>query len=205
MANHATRDCRGCTGRIVASGLVVLRRSNHETSRSGHRFWRHRRARSARSHGAAAFRTRRDRCLAPSVGTERYVVDLARQSLLAKARQRPDHVKRVMQKIRQEGLAQTVTQVRGKLDEPMPLGYSASGTVIACGREVQSIKPGDRVAVAAPHASIVTIGQNLCAVVPPGRLTSRARRTRASPRSRCRACGWRSSRSANGSSSSASA
>src|SRR5687768_4621310 len=62
-----------------------------------------------------------------SVGTERYVVELARQSLLAKARQRPDHVKRVIQKIRQEGLAQTVTQVRGKLEEPMPLGYSASG------------------------------------------------------------------------------
>ena len=103
-----------------------------------------------------------------SAGTERYVVDLARKNLVQKALARPDHVARVLQKIRQEGLAQTVTQVRAKLDEPMPLGYSASGTVIACGRAVQSLKPGDRVAAAAPHASAVTIGERLCARIPNG-------------------------------------
>lgn len=103
-----------------------------------------------------------------SAGTERYVVDLARKNLVQKALARPDHVARVLQKIRQEGLAQTVTQVRAKLDEPMPLGYSASGTVIACGRAVQSLKPGDRVAAAAPHASAVTVGERLCARIPDG-------------------------------------
>jgi predicted dehydrogenase/threonine dehydrogenase-like Zn-dependent dehydrogenase len=101
-----------------------------------------------------------------SAGTERYVVDLARKNLFQKARARPDHVARVVQKIRQEGLAQSITQMRAKLDEPMSLGYSASGTVLACGPAVQSIKPGDRVAAAAPHAGIVGIGQNLCAVIP---------------------------------------
>jgi predicted dehydrogenase/threonine dehydrogenase-like Zn-dependent dehydrogenase len=103
-----------------------------------------------------------------SAGTERYVVDLARKSLLEKARARPDHVRRVLEKVRQEGLWQTLTQVRAKLDEPMPLGYSTSGTVLACGRAVQTLKPGDRVAAAAPHASLVSIGHNLCARIPDG-------------------------------------
>jgi predicted dehydrogenase/threonine dehydrogenase-like Zn-dependent dehydrogenase len=103
-----------------------------------------------------------------SAGTERYVVDLARKNLVQKALARPDHVARVLQKIRQEGLAQTATQLRAKLDEPMALGYSASGVVIACGRLVQSLKPGDRVAAAAPHASAITIGERLCARIPDG-------------------------------------
>jgi predicted dehydrogenase len=103
-----------------------------------------------------------------SAGTERYVVDLAKKSLLAKARERPDHVRRVVQKLRQEGLLQTYTQVRAKLEEPMPLGYSTAGIVIACGRGIQEFKPGDRVAAAAPHAGVVAVGRNLCARIPDG-------------------------------------
>ena len=64
-----------------------------------------------------------------SAGTERYVVELARKSLLAKARARPDHVRRVLQKIKAEGLLPTARQVLAKLDEPMPLGYSSAGKV----------------------------------------------------------------------------
>src|SRR5436190_10074301 len=103
-----------------------------------------------------------------SAGTERYVVDLARKNILQKAMARPDDVKRVFQKIRQEGLAQTVSQVRAKLDEGMPLGYSASGVIQTAGRDVQEFKPGDRVAVAAPHASLVTVAPTLCAAIPDG-------------------------------------
>ncbi len=109
-----------------------------------------------------------------SAGTERYVVDLARKNLLQKARARPDHVRRVLEKVRQEGLGATITQVKAKLDEPLPLGYSACGTVLACGRTVQALKPGDRVAAAAPHASIVSVGANLCARVPDGVSSDRA-------------------------------
>ncbi|MEZ4393395.1 MAG: hypothetical protein R3A48_20095 [Polyangiales bacterium] len=57
-----------------------------------------------------------------SAGTERYVVELARKSLIGKARERPDHVRRVLQKIKQEGLLMTAQQVQAKLDEPMPRG-----------------------------------------------------------------------------------
>ncbi len=103
-----------------------------------------------------------------SAGTERYVVELARKSLLAKARERPDHVRRVLQKIRQEGLFETARQVRAKLDEPMPLGYSSAGIVLATGDGVTRFKAGDRVAAAAPHASIVLVGENLCAHIPDG-------------------------------------
>ena len=101
-----------------------------------------------------------------SAGTERYVVELAKKSLLGKARERPDQVRRVLQKLKHEGLLSVATQVRAKLDEPMPLGYSAAGVVLACGSGVQEFKPGDRVAAVAPHAEVVAVGRNLCAPVP---------------------------------------
>jgi predicted dehydrogenase len=103
-----------------------------------------------------------------SAGTERYIVDLARKNLVGKARQRPDHVRRVLQKVKQEGLTPTISQVFAKLDEPMPLGYSSAGFVIECGRGVQEFKPGDRVAAAGPHAGVISIGRNLCARIPDG-------------------------------------
>jgi predicted dehydrogenase len=103
-----------------------------------------------------------------SAGTERYVVELAKKSLLGKARQRPDQVRRVLQKVKEEGLLSTMQQVKAKLDEPMPLGYSTAGFVLECGRGVSELKPGDRVATAGPHAEVVSIGKNLCARVPEG-------------------------------------
>ncbi len=103
-----------------------------------------------------------------SAGTERYVVELARKSLIGKALDRPDHVRRVLQKIKQEGLLATLGQVRAKLDEPMPLGYSAAGVVLECGRGVQEFKPGDRVATTGPHAEIVAVGRTQCARIPDG-------------------------------------
>lgn len=107
-------------------------------------------------------------CSLVSAGTERYVVELAKKSLLGKARERPDHVKRVLQKMKQEGLVTTAQQVFAKLDEPMPLGYSSAGVVLECGRGVSDLKPGDRVAIAAPHAGVVVAGHNLCAKIPEG-------------------------------------
>lgn len=105
-------------------------------------------------------------CSAISAGTERYVVDLARKSLLGKARERPADVKRVLQKMKQEGIRTTLTQVQAKLNDPMPLGYSASGIVLACGAGVEEFKPGDRVAAVAPHAAVASVGRNHCARMP---------------------------------------
>lgn len=105
-------------------------------------------------------------CSLVSAGTEKMVMDLARKSLLGKARERPDQVRRVLEKIRNEGLFNTLRQVREKLDSPMSMGYSSAGVVLACGRGVQEFKPGDRVASNGPHAEVVSVSRNLCAHVP---------------------------------------
>ena len=68
-----------------------------------------------------------------SAGTEKSIMGLAKKSLIGKARSRPDHVRRVLEKVRNEGLFETLRQVRAKLDEPMAMGYSSAGVVLACG------------------------------------------------------------------------
>ncbi|MEE3220907.1 MAG: alcohol dehydrogenase, partial [Planctomycetota bacterium] len=106
-----------------------------------------------------------------SAGTEKTVRNLAKKSLLGKARERPDHLRRVLEKLRQEGLWNTVRQVREKLDDPMPMGYCSAGVVLACGPGVQNYKPGDRIASNGPHAEVVSVAKNLCARIP-DRVTS---------------------------------
>jgi predicted dehydrogenase/threonine dehydrogenase-like Zn-dependent dehydrogenase len=101
-----------------------------------------------------------------SAGTERSTIELARQSLVEKARQRPDHVRRVLEKLKQEGFANTLRQVRARLDQPMPLGYSSAGVVIDVGEGVREFKIGDRVVSNGSHAGVVTVGKNLVARIP---------------------------------------
>lgn len=101
-----------------------------------------------------------------SAGTEKSTVELARQTLLGKARQRPDHVRRVLEKVRTEGLAQTMQQVRARLDQPMPLGYSSAGIVLEVGSGVGRFQVGDRVVSNGPHAGVVAVGENLVARIP---------------------------------------
>jgi len=101
-----------------------------------------------------------------SVGTEKMARSLAQKSLLGKARERPDHVRRVLEKVRNEGLLSTFRQVREKLDEPMSMGYCSAGVVIACGSGVSKFKPGDLVASNGSHAEVVSVPEHLCASVP---------------------------------------
>ena len=103
-----------------------------------------------------------------SAGTERSTVHLAQKSLVAKARQRPDHVKRVLTKLRQEGIGNTVRQVQAKLAQPMPLGYCGAGVVLEVGAGVRDLKAGVRVANNGPHAGVVAVDRNLVAKIPDG-------------------------------------
>lgn len=103
-----------------------------------------------------------------SVGTERMVRELAKRSLVGKALERPDQVRKVLEKLRADGLRETLRAVDEKLDEPMRLGYASAGRVIACGRGVQEYQPGDRVASNGPHAGVVSVPKHLCARVPDG-------------------------------------
>ncbi|MBM4001102.1 MAG: zinc-binding dehydrogenase [Planctomycetes bacterium] len=101
-----------------------------------------------------------------SAGTEKMVVDLAAKSLIGKALERPDRVRQVLQRIRTQGLRATWEQVSGKLSEPIPLGYSSAGVVVACGAGVQHLKPGDRVASNGHHAEWVAVPVHLVASIP---------------------------------------
>ncbi len=103
-----------------------------------------------------------------SAGTERAGIELAKKSLLGKAKERPDQVRRVLEKFKNEGILNTISQVREKLDEPMTMGYSSAGVVLACGDGVQEFKPGDRVASNGPHAGVVCVPKHLCVKVPEG-------------------------------------
>lgn len=101
-----------------------------------------------------------------SVGTERMLVDFGRANILDKARQQPDKVKDVLQKVKTDGLAPTIEAVRSKLAEPLPMGYSNVGTVLEIGSGVSGFKVGDRVVSNGPHAEVVCVPKNLCAKIP---------------------------------------
>src|SRR5690606_3015884 len=71
-----------------------------------------------------------------SAGTERMLVDFGRANYLEKARQQPEKVREVLQKLRTDGILATIDAVRSKLDEPLPLGYSNVGVVTEVGQGV---------------------------------------------------------------------
>ncbi|MFO0472515.1 MAG: bi-domain-containing oxidoreductase [Pseudomonadota bacterium] len=103
-----------------------------------------------------------------SAGTERMLVDFGKAGWLDKARQQPDKVRMVLEKVRTDGLMPTLEAVRNKLDQPVALGYCNVGTVIAVGPGVESFSVGDRVASNGKHAERVVVPVNLCARVPDG-------------------------------------
>ena len=107
-----------------------------------------------------------------SAGTERTTVNLAQQSLIGKARSRPDLVRRVIETVKREGFSAAVRKVQSQLDQWKALGYSCAGTVIEVGEAVTGLSVGDRVACGgqnyASHAEEVVVPQNLCAKLPEG-------------------------------------
>lgn len=101
-----------------------------------------------------------------SLGTERMLVEFGKANLIAKARQQPDKVKMVLDKIKTDGLMPTLETVFNKLNQPLPLGYCNVGEVVAVGRGVKEFKVGDRVASNGHHAEYVCIPENLVAGIP---------------------------------------
>ena len=109
-------------------------------------------------------------CSLVSAGTERNVVEFAEKSLVSKARSRPDLVKQVLTKAKREGILPTIEATFNKLDQPLALGYSSSGTIIEAGEGLHGFKVGDRVACAggnyAVHAEYNLVPQNLLIKLP---------------------------------------
>ena len=108
----------------------------------------------------------RTACSLVSLGTERMLVEFGKANLLQKARQQPDKVKQVLDKIRSDGLMPTIDAVFKRLDEPLPLGYCNAGVVTETGPGVAGFQVGDRVASNGKHAEFVCVPENLCAKVP---------------------------------------
>lgn len=105
-----------------------------------------------------------------SAGTERMIVEFAEKSLVGKARSRPDLVKQVLDKAKREGLVPTAQAAFNRLDQPMALGYSSAGTVVALGKNTPGLKVGQRVACAgmnyAVHAEYNVVPRNLITPLP---------------------------------------
>jgi predicted dehydrogenase/threonine dehydrogenase-like Zn-dependent dehydrogenase len=105
-----------------------------------------------------------------SAGTERMAVDEGKKSLIERARERPELVKQVIEKAKNEGFMKTFNAVRSKLGSSTALGYSAAGIVTDVGDDVTEFRRGDRVACAgagyASHAEVLSVPKNLCVRLP---------------------------------------
>jgi predicted dehydrogenase/threonine dehydrogenase-like Zn-dependent dehydrogenase len=101
-----------------------------------------------------------------SLGTERMLVDFAKSNLIQKAKQQPDKVREVLNKVKTDGLRPTINAVLNKLGQPLPLGYCNVGKVIAVGKGVDEFAVGDRVASNGPHAEYICVPKNLVVHIP---------------------------------------
>lgn len=99
-----------------------------------------------------------------SAGTERMLIEFGKANLINKARQQPDKVKMVIDKVSTDGLLTTFDAIKTKLDQPLALGYCNAGVVLES--QIDEYKVGDRVASNCHHAEIVRCPKNLCAKIP---------------------------------------
>ncbi|MDA9321684.1 bi-domain-containing oxidoreductase [Gammaproteobacteria bacterium] len=99
-----------------------------------------------------------------SVGTERMLIEFGKSSYWGKARQQPDKVKQVLDKVKTDGIVSTFESVKSKLEQPIPLGYCNAGVVI--NSLSKDFKVGERVISNGSHADFVRVPENLCAKIP---------------------------------------
>lgn len=109
---------------------------------------------------------------AVSAGTERGNLDFAKANILEKARRRPDLVKKVVNKARQEGVGTAYREAKARLDLPFPLGYSSAGIIIDHGPGAGAYAAGTLVACSgahgATHGEYVTLPETMVAPAPEG-------------------------------------
>jgi predicted dehydrogenase/threonine dehydrogenase-like Zn-dependent dehydrogenase len=101
------------------------------------------------------------------------LVEFGKAGWIEKARQQPDKVRMLLDKVKADGLFPTLHAVRNKLDQPVALGYCNVGIVMQVGVTGDGATSncqwtvGDRVASNGKHAEVVNVPMNLCAKVPP--------------------------------------
>ena len=101
-----------------------------------------------------------------SLGTERMLVEFGKANFVQKAKQQPDKVKMVLDKVKTDGLKPTMSAVFNKLNQPLPLGYCNVGEVVGVGKGVTEFQIGERVASNGHHAEYVNVPKNLVAKIP---------------------------------------
>lgn len=104
-----------------------------------------------------------------SAGTEKMLFEFGKKGLIGKARERPDQVRKIMDKIATDGLFATVKTAFNKLAEPLPLGYSCVGRIVETDLLLTDFHKGDTVACAgltANHAERVFVPKNLVVPIP---------------------------------------
>ena len=103
-----------------------------------------------------------------SAGTERGLASFGGKNLIQKAIERPDQVKKVLEKLSTDGIVTTRESAFNKLAEPMPMGNSGVGRVIACGKGVTEVQAGDLVAMVgtAYHCEINRVSRTMFTKVP---------------------------------------
>ncbi len=107
-----------------------------------------------------------------SIGTEMSGLKASGIPLWKKALLQPQHVKKVFDIVRKDGLLTAKRLVRDNLSFETPIGYSGSGIVVQVGDGVEEFSVGDRVACAGAqcsyHAEFVRVPKNLVTSVPDG-------------------------------------
>jgi predicted dehydrogenase len=97
-----------------------------------------------------------------SAGTERMLLEFGKANWIEKARQQPEKVRQVVDKMRTDGVVPTLNAVQAKLDQPVLLGYSNAGMVV----DGDAYAPGTRVVSNGAHAEMVCVPKNLTAAIP---------------------------------------
>ena len=99
-----------------------------------------------------------------SAGTERSLVEFGKSNYLQKALKEPDRVKKVIDKIKTDGIHSAYEAVNSKLSQPIAIGYCNAGVVVES--DLDEFPVGTRVVSNGPHAEVVRTGPNLCASIP---------------------------------------
>jgi len=100
-----------------------------------------------------------------STGTESSIVNFGKASWINKARQQPDRVKDVINKIKSSGLSETYRAIKNKLNYPMVMGYSAVG-VISHEKRDYNLEKGTRVFTNSFHQEEALVSYNMCVKIP---------------------------------------
>ena len=104
-------------------------------------------------------------CSLISTGTESYIVNFGKAGWINKARQQPEKVRDVINKIRSSGISQTYRAIKTKLNYPMVMGYSAVG-MVSNENQIYNLPKGTRVFTNSFHQEEALIHHNMCVKIP---------------------------------------